>query len=649
MEENILYEYNNNNYNDNKKSDISSKIKVFNNTIYNLILNTQNISKTLRKQIICSNYLIKEIILEKKYSTKIAQLYDRIGMLEDSRKLLEENIKSINYNIKHFFKEFRKESVFDNKINNINIKEFNNNFEYKTFFNNNYIEQRYNKININDDDFCSVNNLKYKNRSQSNVKCESNYEKYINSQKRIKNNNSSHKQYSMNKSEQENNNKNSYFLNINNKTSRNIKINQNLPSFNLESNFSTITNKNNSIKNNIDINITNKKKNNRNNNHSIILAKNVIRFLNLIKEMKMKYNKKDSIYDSEFKKIKVIYDKLKIYIMNLSKKVIDIYRNNSLLNKKINSKSKDKIQIKENNKTYNNIGLKNNIKINLLIENCTNFSYINPKQKNIIYIISKEISMNIIPKNNPFIKNLSQTKEAEFIIINKDIELKHNNSIINNLKDKMDESKANKEQIELLLNENQELKNQIEEYKESNNISNSKEEMEKYYKETINDNESKIKFLSEQNKYYETEIKKYKENNNKENIEITNLKIENSIIKKEFEEIKKENIFLNGKIKEYKIKNNFEEITPEKYDIICEKNIEKLSWILIREKEEKENNYEKYLWIGKNMVNNLEGFNYLKEEDDINIQINHYITQLEEKDDIIFKLTQKVNKYEKKE
>ena len=34
----------------------------------------------------------------------------------------------------------------------------------------------------------------------------------------------------------------------------------------------------------------------------------------------MKYNKKDSIYNSEFKKVKLLYDKLKIYIMNLSKK-----------------------------------------------------------------------------------------------------------------------------------------------------------------------------------------------------------------------------------------------------------------------------------------------------------------------------------------
>ena len=157
-----------------------------------------------------------------------------------------------------------------------------------------------------------------------------------------------------------------------------------------------------------------------------------------------------------------------------------------------------------------------------------------------------------------------------------------------------------------------------------------------------------IKFLTEQNNFYENEIKKYKENNNKDNSDIINLKVENSIIQKEYEDVKKQNQFLNQKIKEYKVINNLEDIIPEKYDIICDKNFEKLTWILIRQKEIiEENDYENYIWIAKNLVNNLEGFNFITEEESIKRQIMNYITQLEEKDDIIFKLKQKLNKYEK--
>ena len=113
-------------------------------------------------------------------------------------------------------------------------------------------------------------------------------------------------------------------------------------------------------------------------------------------------------------------------------------------------------------------------------------------------------------------------------------------------------------------------------------------------------------------------------------------------------DVKKQNQFLNQKIKEYKVINNLEDIIPEKYDIICDKNFEKLTWILIRQKEIiEENDYENYIWIAKNLVNNLEGFNFITEEESIKRQIMNYITQLEEKDDIIFKLKQKLNKYEK--
>ena len=158
-----------------------------------------------------------------------------------------------------------------------------------------------------------------------------------------------------------------------------------------------------------------------------------------------------------------------------------------------------------------------------------------------------------------------------------------------------------------------------------------------------------MKFLLEQNKYYENELKKYKENTNKENNDIAKLKIENSKIKEDLDNIKNENHILNQKIKEYNIKNNLEEIIPDKYEIACEKNYENLCWVLFKEKNGKENNYENFLWIEKNLVKNLDKFNFLNEEDAIKLQIMNYISQLEEKESIIFKLKQKLNKYEKPE
>ena len=670
MEQNLLCDYNINNNNISAKKDISYKIKVFNITINKLILNIKNISKTLGKQIISANHLINEIMLEKQYSKKIMQLFDRIGMLDDSRKLLEENIKSINLNINHFFIEIQKVLIIDNsKINNINIKEYNNNIEYKTLYNNNYIGQRNYKINLDDNNFFNINDFHHKNKSQNNIK--SNYEKYIKFNKNMKKNNSGFKQFSLNNSDLEKNitfNKNSNLINDKIKKSRNIRLNQNYQfSSNLENTFKTTSAKN--IKN-INYNSpTNKRINKTNENYSIILAKNVIRFLNLIKEMKTKYNNKDSIYDLEFKKIKLFYDKLKIYIMNLSKKVLDISSNNKVNN--IINKRKNNIKLKENIKQNNNININTNLvknkKIDLLIEDNIYFSYISNKYQKIKIIISKEISLNIIKKikNNNFINNIQEIHENELIIQNENTETKDYNSIIteleekiktlsneltkyktdNDIENKNEESKADKEQIELLLNENQELKNQIEEYKESNNISlsNSKEDLELNYKEIINENELKIKFLTEKNIYYENKIKKYEENNKKENIDIINLKLENSKLQKDNESIKKENHILNQKIKEYNIKNNHEVILPDKYDIICEKNFEKLCWILLRKKEGNEKEYESYLWIEKYMVNNLDKFNFLNEEESYNRQIMNYITQLEEKDDEIFKLRQQLN------
>ena len=657
MDENCLYHY----INKNTKKDLAYQIQLFKIEINELTLNIKEITRTLKIQMICSNQLIKEIMLESKYSKKITQLYDRIGMIQNARKFLEDNIKSINSKIKYFCAEIEKILLLDNNnINNINIKEINNNFMYDSSFNNNYN----NKYDFDINQFQTINYSikprkkyieKIKNKSLSNIKLESNYSKYLNSKKTQTDNISKVKQISLDANRVENTifNKDIYNIRIN--KSRNPIRNQiYIDSTNVESTISA-KNINNSKKKIINNNTISTSKINE--NFSLNLAQNVIKFILIIKEMKMKYNKKNSIYIPEFQKIKSIYDKLKLYIENQAKKVINEYKSKIQLNR--NKKPKEQIRIE-------NISPKKIIAKSvfnkLLIEKNINFYYVNilKKEKKLKNRIKKEISFYLINKIkviNIFNKDLSKIHEKELTIINQILKKEDNNKIKklekNNsdidLENDANESEVDKEQLEFLLNENQELKNQIEEYKEKNNASNSnsKEDLETYYKETINENETKIKFLTEQNKFYENEIKKYKENNNKEKNDLNNLKIENSNMQKELEDINKKNVILNQKIKEYNIKNNLDEIIPDKYDIICDKNYEKLSWILIREKLGKENDYESYLWIDKKIVNNLDRFNYLNEDDSIKKQIMNYIKQLEEKDYEIYKLKQTLNKYEK--
>ena len=654
MEIEEKYIKNNNNINNN----ISDSIKNFGVSFDNLVLNLIKISKTLNQQIICSNNLIKEIMIEKIYSEKLVQLYNRIGMLEDSRQLMQRKIRIIYYEIKKFLKEIKNylnNENKDNKINNINIKEINNNYQYKTLFNYG---------------FYNMKNFKTKFKSKQNLNNSTKIRKKFDIYMDINKNNF----FGINKKSRNlinnktTNLENSASFNNNiikiNATSKNNNFNINL---NLEEKEELINKNNIFNSNNEDAKIIN-------NNNNKILANNVIQFLRIINEMKTKYNNKKSKNDIEFKKIKFKYDNLKIYIMKLSKKIL------SNINKfeTIKYKNIDKEDIKESNDEKND----NKSKIiinsfnNLLIENKDIFSYIINQNKTIINLltISKEISINyiknpiliikflpkIIHENNFFILKENDALKSENFQLEKKIKeleeelLKYKDNDKNKLLDESKVLKDNKEQIDLLLNESQDLKNELEEMKDNFNISNysnSKEEMDKYYKELIKEYESKIKFYEEKNKFNEKEINDFKkrDNNSKENMEIVNLKIENSNIQKELKNLKMENSLLNQKLKEYNIINNIGELSPEKYDIIYEKNFENLNlcWILLKEKNKEENKYESYFWIGKNIEIDLYKFNYIKENDAIKQQIVNYITQLEEKDEIIDKLKQKLKRYEK--
>ena len=320
-------------------------------------------------------------------------------------------------------------------------------------------------------------------------------------------------------------------------------------------------------------------------------------------------------------------------IIEEKEEIITLLKNeiNSLNNKISKSKNKDVInkQIPENiNHINNNIYIINQYKekVKKLKEENSNlkskYNQISKENKS----LSKEIeSLSNINKTNELLKEEQEQKIKELnVIINENLNNEDNNNKIIDIKE-------NKEKIELLINENQELKNEIEELKE-NQINTSSKDKENDFKELINDYEAKIKLYTEKNDYY------------KQNID--NLKIENSIINQEFENVKNENNKLHKLMKEHNIKINDDEYIPNNYDIIADKSIGNLSWFLLRQKLGDKNNYSDYIWVEKNNIDNLEEFNYVNEIDLVNKKIINYISQLEEKELIIGRLTQKLNKYE---
>lgn len=320
-------------------------------------------------------------------------------------------------------------------------------------------------------------------------------------------------------------------------------------------------------------------------------------------------------------------------IIEEKEEIITLLKNEiNSLNNKI-SKSKNKVvinkQIPENiNHINNNIYIINQYKekVKKLKEENSNlkskYNQISKENKS----LSKEIeSLSNINKTNELLKEEQEQKIKELnVIINENLNNEDNNNKIIDIKE-------NKEKIELLINENQELKNEIEELKE-NQINTSSKDKENDFKELINDYEAKIKLYTEKNDYY------------KQNID--NLKIENSIINQEFENVKNENNKLHKLMKEHNIKIDDDEYIPNNYDIIADKSIGNLSWFLLRQKLGDKNNYSDYIWVEKNNIDNLEEFNYVNEIDLVNKKIINYISQLEEKELIIGRLTQKLNKYE---
>ena len=169
-------------------------------------------------------------------------------------------------------------------------------------------------------------------------------------------------------------------------------------------------------------------------------------------------------------------------------------------------------------------------------------------------------------------------------------------------------------------------------------------------KKDINEYDYKMLVLKEKNNFFQNNFDSYDDqiNNNEKDIEELKNNINKNIINNfsELKITKTQFNFIANHIKNIEIK-----YTPDKYEILCDKFFNKYQWFLLINKKDKEtliNDYHKFIWAEKRELINIEKFNkYTSEIEEENKNIMKYISQLEEKDDIISKLSYKLNQIEK--
>ena len=536
-------------------SKLSTSIKNFHNSLNQMIFDLKNLSDTLNNQIIRTNYLLKKIKINNSSVDYYNQLLDRIGIIEDSKQLLDNSINIIVYKFQLFVNESSKNII---TLTNLNYFETQNQYFHK------------------------INN----SNNQNNFDCINNNLKKLNKKKFVS---------------PDNNKVNSINQKLNSSLNKGRKKNSSVDTF---QSYQTYKSNNTISQKSLNDSFSNKKSINENlnisnSNSAVDLSYKVILFLSLIKEMKEKYNTKNCANNEEFKKIKQKYEYLKKYINQYSNNIILNYKNGNNNLSNLNSND-DKIkELEELIKIKNSENMKLlTYKTKIENENLIKNQIINQKNDEIKklksqdnqydmdknssdnlelienlkkQILDKDIKLNeFINKNN--IQNLEIVR-LNFSFLNKKIK---NISSVSNESFIIQGNKYNNKESQLI-KENEELKNEIEKLKSNqNNI-------------ICHENENKI--IPEN---YEEQIKEFKS-------EIDNLITENSILQKEYQIIKKEKTDLESKMKpKNEIDNNNNNDTNEQVKHLLlkieekDKTINKLSQKLskyekIDEKEEEWN------------------------------------------------------------
>ena len=309
-----------------------------------------------------------------------------------------------------------------------------------------------------------------------------------------------------------------------------------------------------------------------------------------IEELKNNLNEKDKIINN-------INEQLENY-----KKQIEERKNSADEAKKNSQYLMEIASLKKINSKLNKMLKKKNIKINEdSISDDTNSNKLNDKNNNY---------------------NISIQRQVEISYINNNIKMKNMNNMNNNIEDNN-------------------INNNIDNIKNINNNSSALL--------TLSRNSFTNEIVNYNSKEFNQQYEKLNEENNSLKEQLNQAQTELSIYKNEFKCSKIELDELKSKINNEKKKqeNNY---TPDKYNILCDKNYNKLQWFLLIPKDKKfDNNYDFLTWVEKTNITDINKFNKFESEIELqNKTIIDHITKLEKKEEIISKLTLKLNNFEKK-
>ena len=443
----------------------------------------------------------------------------------------------------------------------------------------------------------------------------------------------------------------------------------------------------NSFKNIID-------ENNDDDDDEILTKKyNEVKKLHKLFDENIELKKEIKFLKEEISEIKNI-NKIDIELIN--NKNSKLYENFKKMNLKINEMYET---INNNNRIISKL---NDEKFNLeqeliiakrkIINNNDKIDYLNERCR----ALQKKINENNIKSDYNFLKTKKNEKNDSFIIKgeknnfkNKNLKKIHNlilsipgekNNKINNLFSKIFDSsqkkEKNKSEIKDIFNsknisnltvldnfkvvgnfENKIYKSSNKSFKSFNSPESIKDKNENSIEiknknidkenDSINNDHFNIKYYQNKYTYY---YKLYQDcKTNKEILE-KQIKEKDELIKKLNDEINKN---IENEVEENnnnsEINNNYK-YNSNDYYIICDKEYGQLKWYLMKKQIYYEDNdsYDNLIWVPKIYISDINKFNeYPNEEENRNLELFKVIKKLEEKENIISKLTYKIDKLEK--
>jgi hypothetical protein len=187
------------------------------------------------------------------------------------------------------------------------------------------------------------------------------------------------------------------------------------------------------------------------------------------------------------------------------------------------------------------------------------------------------------------------------------------------------------------LNENDINQNDDIKFNEKNNDANDMD--------NINEEKYDIKYYKNKYMHYCKLFQEYK--NKYELLEKSKNENEELNKKENNTRISTNNNNLISSLSSIKLNNQY---SPNEYFILCDKKYKQLKWYLLKKQSEYENDdaYENLLWVASPYLTDLDKFNeYSIDEEPDNAEMINIIKKLEEKENIISKLSYKLEKFER--